>query len=83
MKHMIYPDTPCMPYMNHICLHWGGLGVNVGIYGIHGVSGIQDSPSPSKSNHSQTFRELAREYRELAIVGAPDHGDACQIQVDT
>ena len=23
-----------------ICSHWGGLGVNVGIYGIHGVSGI-------------------------------------------
>ena len=23
----------------HICLHWGGLRVNVGIYGIHGVYG--------------------------------------------
>ena len=31
------PDTP---WDWHILLHWGGArGVNVGIYGIHGVSG--------------------------------------------
>ena len=26
--------------MYAICLYWDGLGVNVGMYGIHGVSGI-------------------------------------------
>ena len=33
---LLIPDTP---WDWHICLHWGGLGVNVRIYAIHGVSG--------------------------------------------
>ena len=36
IKRISNPDTP---WDYHICLHWGGLGVNVGIYGIHGVCG--------------------------------------------
>ena len=26
-------------WLDHICLHWGGLGLNVGKYGIYGAFG--------------------------------------------
>ena len=36
------PDAPCMEYMP---ISWGGArGVNVGIYGIHGASGMFGFP---------------------------------------
>ena len=40
LKHMTYPDAPCVPYRAiyaYIEVVWG---VNVGIYSIHGVYGI-------------------------------------------